>query len=127
MDVTQRFRVAFSRNELAGKIPPGDPVWRIFNGSFENLELRASVIGLLIDDGHAFTTWHANAWRDSKNYICGQHLGIDFDSSSIAQVLADPFVQRYGSLVYATPSSTPEAPRSRAVFLLDEPIQQSAN
>lgn len=127
MDGAKVFRIAFSLDSLSGKLAPGDPYWREFNGSFKNFELSAPAISCMIDDGHAFTTWHANGWRDSKNYLCGQHLGIDFDSASVSQVLADPFVQRYGSIVYATPSSTPEAPRSRAVFLLDAPIMQAVN
>ena len=121
------FRVAISTMELPGKIKPGDPIWKSFNGSFENLELSPPALGWMIDEGRAFTTWHANNWRTSANYICGQHLGIDFDTRSVADALADPFVAKYAALVYATPSSTPEAPRSRAVFLLDSPISQPAN
>lgn len=117
--------------EIDGKIPPGDPLWREFNGSFENYEATVSAIAYMIDAGRAFTTWHANNWRTSDNYICGQHLGLDFDTederSSIGYLLNDQFIARYAALVYATPNSTPDAPRSRALFLLDQPIVQAVN
>lgn len=81
----------------------------------------------MIDAGRAFTTWHSGGWRTSANYICGQHLGVDFDTLGVEFVLRDSFVTRYGALIYATPSSTPENPRCRVVFLLDKPIFQAAN
>ncbi len=120
-------KIAFSSMELPGKIPPGSPIWKEFNASFENMEIDAPTISFLIDEGRAFTTWHGNNWRDSDNFICGQHIGLDFDSSGIDTVLRDPFIQKYASILYATPSSTPENPRCRALFLLDTPIMQAAN
>lgn len=121
------YRIAFSTMELGEKLPHGDPRWKTFNASFENLELTPYAIGWMIDDGRAFTTWHDHNWRTSENFICGQHLGIDFDTRSVADALADPFIDTYAAIVYATPSSTPDAPRSRALFLLDRPIVQAAN
>lgn len=122
-----RYSMAFSTHSLDAKIESGSPFWKTFNASFENDAYPLPLIALLIDEGRAFTTQHANNWRTSANYICGQHLGVDFDTRSAADVLADPFVQTYGALVYATPSSTPAAPRCRALFLLDTPIVQAAN
>lgn len=121
------YKIAFSTIELDGKIPPGSPIWPQFNASFENYEATIPAMAYMIDDGRAFTTWHANNWRQNNNFICGQHLGIDFDTLGIDSVLGESFVQRYGALVYATPSSTPEAPRSRALFVLDTPIMQASN
>ena len=126
MNDQPRYRIAFSPMELDGKIPQGAPIWGEFNRSFENLELTPPMIALLIDDGRAFTTWHTGG-RKGENYICGQHLGLDFDTRSVADVLEEPFVQKYAALVYATPSSTPEAPHCRALFLLDRPIMQAQN
>ena len=121
------YRIAFSSMELDGKIPSGSPIWPTFNASFENVEATAIAIGWMIDDGRPFTTQHARNWRTSDNFICGQHLGLDFDTQGVEATLAHPFVDAYAAIVYATPSSTPEAPRSRAVFLLDTPIVQAAN
>lgn len=116
---------------LDGKIPPGDARWSQFNGSFRNLEILKSDLAAMIDDGHAFTTWHRNGWRNSENYELGQHLALDFDAgttdSSIPWLSSDKFIQQYGALIYSTPSHTPEAPKSRVVFVLDTPIMQAKN
>lgn len=121
------YQVAVSTLELDGKLPDGDPLWPAFNASFECLELTAVALAWLIDEGRAFTTPHAHAWRKGANFLCGQHLGLDFDAQSAAATQAHPFVAKHAAIVYATPSSTPAAPRSRAVFLLDQPIRQAPN
>jgi len=125
------YKIAFSRMVPKTKIPQGDPLWKEFNGSFENMDVDAMEMANLIYTGHPFTTWHKDHWRHGRNYLLGQHLGIDFDTederSSITHLAKDKFVARYGTLVYTTPSHTPEAPRARAVFLLDQPIHQAVN
>lgn len=122
-----RYRMAFSNMELEGKLPPGDPRWSRFNASFENDDYQPNVMGWMIDEGRAFTTCHRNGWRSNSNFEHGQHLAVDFDSWSVEQAMADPLVERFAAIVYRTPSSTPEAPRSRAVFLLDRPITIGTN
>lgn len=115
---------------LTKKIQPGAPYWREFNGAFENKELQQPTFTSLLCNGHAFTTWH-DAWRKSENYIIGQHIGVDFDTedkqSSIDYLLKDPFIGKYASVLYTTPSHTIDAPRARVVFLLDTPIHQPKN
>lgn len=124
-------RVAVSSYALDGKIPPGDPFWPTFNASFTNHEIEPFDLAAMIYDGHPFTTWHADHWRHSRNYIAGQHLGLDFDagdqSSTIPGLLASPFIKRHASILYTSPSHKPDAPRARAVFLLDAPIMQAEN
>lgn len=113
------------------KIQPGSPYWGQFNGSFKNQEVKHPEFANYIYFGHTFTTWHKDNWRNAKNYLAGQHLGADFDTgdkrSAVDTLLADPFIAKYAALVYTTPSHTIEEPRARVVFLLDAPIQQSAN
>jgi len=125
------FKVAVSKYSLSGKIPPCDPVWPRFNASFSNLDISE---GQLIDKiymGQPITTWHKDQWRSSENYLCGQYIGLDFDSgdacSSLAALAKDKFISRYASFLYTTMSHSPEAPRSRAIFLLDKPIMQAKN
>lgn len=124
-------KIAFSKMSLTGKIPPGDELWTSFNASFENLDLEDVEILNLIYTGHPFTTWHKNNWRHSKNYQLGQHIGLDFDTedhrSSLSHLAKDHFIQRYASALYTTPSHTEDAPRARALFLLDTPIMQPQN
>lgn len=129
-DDALHFRVALAP-ALNGKIPPGSPQWAKFNASFENLEIESVNLAARIYDGQPLTTWHREHWRTSANFMCGQHLGIDFDTeddrSSLRSLLADPFIARWASMLYTTPSHTPEAPRARVIFLLDTPIYQAAN
>ncbi len=136
------YKIAVSSMALDGKLPSGDPRWRDFNGSFRNLDVLKSDIASMIHDGHAFTTWHDGRtrpdfaagytqWRNGDNYVLGQHLALDFDAgteaSSIAKLAGDVFVRNYAALVYSTPSSLPEAPKSRVLFVLDTPIMQAKN
>lgn len=125
------YRIAVSSQSLDHKIPPGSPDWSAFNSSFHNRELTPFDFAHAIWDGHPFTTWHANNWRTTANYLCGQHVGLDFDNgdatSTLEALIANPFIHRHASILYTTPSHTPEAPRARVVFLLDTPIMQATN
>lgn len=125
------YKVAVSTWTPQEKLAYGDPEWSRFNASFVNRELDAMSLALLIQEGHPFTTWHSRHWRHGKNFICGQHLGLDFDTederSTIETLLGDSFIGKYAALIYTTPSHTPAAPRARVVFLLDRPIQQASN
>lgn len=128
MDAT--YKVAFGP-ALHAKIPPGDERWREFNGSFVNQEATQLGIAGKLYDGHPITTWHEPQWRKSDNYKYGQHIGLDFDTgdkrSAIAHLMKEPFVTKYGAIIYTTPSHTPDKPRTRAIFLLDTPIHQAKN
>lgn len=125
------YKIAFSKYAPEGKIPHGDDFWGEFNRSFVNKELSPIDIINEIYTGHPFTTWHANNWRHSKNYLLGQHLALDFDTederSTLAYLAKDRFVQKHAFAIYTTPSHSPEAPRARVLFLLDQPIQQAKN
>lgn len=119
------YRIAISNIALRGKIPAGDKRWGQFNDSFDNLELDVIDIANAIYTGRSFTTWH-NGRRSLENFVLGQHLAIDMDSgdqrSCIKTLLCNDFVRMYASLIYSTPSHTEQNPRSRVLFLLDEPI-----
>jgi hypothetical protein len=125
------YKVAVSRMALDGKIPPGDPIWSTFNASFENREVGPLDLAEAVLLGHPFTTWHANQWRNRDNYMAGQYLALDFDTederSTLKTLTADKFIAKYGALLYTSPSHRPEAPRARAVFLIDTPIMQAKN
>jgi hypothetical protein len=116
---------------LSRKIPPGDSFWRTFNGAFENQQLTQLNVARRLYDGHSITTCCDPQWRKSENYKLGQHIGLDFDTedkrSSIPYLVKEPFIQKYGSIVYTTPSHTPDKPRARVIFLLDAPIHQAKN
>lgn len=125
------YKLAISRYALDKKIPPGDIFWKEFNASFENVELDTNGIMDFIYGGHAMTTWHVHQWRTSANYLCGQHLALDFDSedkqSTIDCLKQDKFIRKYGAFIHTTISHKPEAPRARVFFTLDAPIMQAQN
>lgn len=125
------YKIAVSQFILKQKIPAGAPIWAQFNAGFENYSLGVSRIAEAVYQGRAITTQHKDHWRVSSNYLCGQHIGLDFDngdqSSSIDSLAKDHFIGRYGSFMYTTMSHTEEAPRSRVIFLLDTPIMQAKN
>jgi len=130
-DQVDTYKIAVSQYVLDRKIPTGHAGWSKFNSGFENYSLGISRIVTAIYEGRAITTQHKDHWRTAANYLCGQHLGLDFDNgdqtSSIDHLLKDSFIGRYGAFLYSTISHTEEAPRSRAIFLLDQPIMQAKN
>ena len=50
------YKVALSSMTLTGKIPPGDPLWHTFNGSFRNVELDTYQLGESVYEGRPLTT-----------------------------------------------------------------------
>ena len=124
-------KIAVSNVQVNHKLPPGDPSWGRFNASFDNLELQTEILMDMIYKGQSITTWHKDHWRKSENYICGQHLGLDFDggdkTSTLEYLAQDKFILKYGGLIYTTMSHTQEHPRARVIFTLDTPIMQSKN
>jgi hypothetical protein len=125
------YKVAVSNCKLSAKLLPGDPRWQDFNASFKNMELEPQDLLDVIYNGRAITTHHKNQWRATQNYLCGQHIGLDFDSgdenSRLGHLIGDKFISRYASLIHTTISHTPEHPRARVIFLLDSPICQAKN
>jgi hypothetical protein len=130
-DPVPSFKIAISRYALDRKIPPGSDLWPRFNAGFDNREIETDLLMQAIYDGYSITTWHKNHWRSSENFQCGQHIGLDFDAgdktSSLAYLVQDKFILKYGAFLYTTVSHTPEAPRSRVIFTLDQPIMQAKN
>lgn len=126
--MTGRYRIAFNRMALTGKLPQGDRRWAEFNDSFDNLTLTPTEIADHIYRGYAFTTWH-DGRRSLANFICGQHVAIDMDTgdsrSALDTLAAHPWVRMYASMAYTTPSHTPDAPRARVVFLLDQFVESA--
>lgn len=131
METDPTYRMAFTQHAWPQKLEHGDPRWPTFNADFCNRELEVLDIANAIYNGHAYTTWHRNHWREGENYLTGQHLALDFDTedqrSTLGALAKDPFIAKYAGLIYTTPSHKPEAPRARVLFLLDTPICQAKN
>jgi len=129
--MTEEFKIAVSNMKMDSKLITGDPRWKTFNSSFQNLDLEMTQLLDMIYYGRAITTHHKNAWRENKNYLCGQHLGLDFDNedekSTLDFLVKDKFIVKYAAFIHTTISHTDEKPRARAIFLLDTPIMQAKN
>lgn len=125
------YKIAVSNFKTEQKLLPGDPRWSAFNSSFRNLDLEAPDIMQTVYDGCSITTQHKNHWRKGENYLCGQHIGMDFDTederSTLNHLIKDKFIERYATFIHTTRSHTVEKPRARVVFLVDTPIMQPRN
>ena len=123
-------KIAISTFALDGKIPSGDPRWKSFNSSFENHDVSLMDLANAIWMGHAITTQHKET-RRTENFICGQHIGFDFDTedqrSTFEHLRKVTLIAKFACLLYQTPSHTLAAPRARVIFQLDTPIYQAAN
>ncbi len=65
-------------------------------------------------------------YRQAGHFLSAQTLELDFDqgneASGIPYLLGEVFIAQHAAFLYSTLSSTPEAPKSRVVFILDKPI-----
>lgn len=122
--VAMKYKIAINRM-ATGKLPQGDSRWATFNDSFENTEADVMDVTEAIYAGKAYTTWHRGR-RKLENFQAAQHIAIDMDTgderSSMGALLANPIVRMYAGIIHTTPSHTPQAPRARVIFFLDQPI-----
>lgn len=117
------YKIAINR-EATGKLPP-NARWDVFNDNFENQIMQSLDIANAIYTGHAYSAWH-HGRRKVENFHLAQHIAVDLDTedkrSQIDCLLAHEFVRVYAALLHSTPSHTEATPRTRIVFLLDQPI-----
>ncbi len=135
------FQVAINRN-YQDKVKPGDGRFWDFNMTFKNETVTLTEFLQAIVNGHAWTAPHHHqrhhrphrrdpnyhtSYRVKVNVTGSQLLALDSDTgeerSSFAGLLADLFIARHAAIIHATASSTWERPRSRIIFLLDEPLE----
>lgn len=95
--------------------------WRKFNGEFVNVYIPIEKFVVAIQNGYAYTAQHIQ-YRKADNFLCGQHIGLDFDTgdwnSSIEYLSNVPFIRDNAAIIHTTPSHTPERPRARVIFFL---------
>lgn len=123
-------KVAISNNRAeTGKIGQKDiDAWRVFNGSFHNVDVTAEKLMELIQNGYAYTAQH-HRYRHSDNFIQGHHIALDMDTkderSSIPHLCQNPFIASYATFIHTTPSHTEAEPKARVVFQLDRTIKDA--
>lgn len=93
-------------------------------GAFDNVRWSAEQIVRHLTFGRAICVAETTTnWRKGENFKSAQIMGVDFDNGpGVIQLLDEPLIDNYAFLVYATASSADDAPRSRALFILDNPI-----
>lgn len=114
---------------LVGKAPAGFD-WARYYRTFRRQVMTPRELAVHVWRGYAFTpVWEGS--RREECFVSAQHLAFDFDkgdeTSSLDFLMRDgSFAWMFASFGYSTPSSTPEAPRSRLVFVLEFPIFDAA-
>ena len=99
--------------------------WAKFYGTFRQVELTPYKMAGLIWQGYSFTPVWKNGRRLESNFVEAWHVGFDFDAhgADLDYLMREgTFCDYFASFAYATPSSTEDHPKSRVVFVFDEPV-----
>ena len=122
------FRIAINRQRFVEK-PGRDLNFETLNNNFVNvddMDIMRFVNAIYL--GHPYCP-QMDGKRKAENFRCAQHIAIDMDCgdqrASIDALSKHPLVAMYGAIIHETPSHTPEAPRARVIFILDEPIHSA--
>lgn len=94
-------------------------------GRFTLEDLKAHILA-----GRAWMpALHKARQRSKASFQSAQLMALDFDNNeagtlgvSVQALKQHPIVGPHAAFIYATPSSTPARPKSRALFVLDETI-----
>jgi hypothetical protein len=123
-----RFEVMGS-SALVGKAPAGFD-WARYYRTFRRQVMTPRELAVHVWRGYAFTpVWEGS--RREECFVSAGHMAFDFDkgdeTSSLDFLMREgSFAWMFASFGYATPSSTPASPRSRLVFVLEQPIFNAA-
>ncbi len=94
-----------------------------FADSFVSQDIAIDDLTKHITGGKAFTMGAFTIGRKKETFVSSQMLGLDFDDNvSVQDCLNDVFIANNAYLIYPTASSTPENPKTRVMFLLENPI-----
>jgi len=121
-----KFEISINPLWPGEKLQQGDSRWGKHTASFrKELHTIESLVERVTLDGCAFAPVMRGGYRSRANFISAQHIGLDDYRGTAASVLRglaeDPFIAAHAAFLYETPSSTPECPKSRIVFVLDQP------
>lgn len=114
---------------LQGKAPTawGKAEWGRFHKTFKRKTITPYQLAGAIWKGYSFTPTH-HGRRQEHLFDAAWHAAFDFDSEGAGlDYLMRPnsFAWTFASFAYATPSSTDDTPKSRVVFIFDEPIRSA--
>ncbi len=101
-----------------------------FGYSFHPRELALTALVKHIRMGKAFTVGHfKDNRRVESHFVSSQLLALDLDQCPLdidALESKYDWLQQYAFMMYPTPSSTKEQPKTRVLFVLDEPVEMSS-
>lgn len=94
---------------------------RAFSHSFTPTTTSLDALVKHITSGYAWTQGYFQGSKRRKDaFISAQTLALDLDEQvSVDDALTEPIIRDYALLVHPSPSSTPEKPKTRVVFVLD--------
>lgn len=112
---------------LKGKAPPDweRDDWRRYYRAFKRARLTPHVMAGMIWQGYSFAPCYTNGRRIENNFDVAYHMAFDFDEDGAAldYLMHDgSFAWLFSSFAYSTPSSSPEHPKSRVVFVIPDGI-----
>jgi hypothetical protein len=125
MNETKMYPISVMINRsIKGKMPSGaTPAdWQQYNAAWRLSDTTPYGLAGEVWRGYSFVSVF-NRRRKKENFVKAHHIAFDFDSgdSSLDALSQHEFINIFASFAYATPSSTPDNPRSRVVFIFDKP------
>jgi hypothetical protein len=98
---------------------------RAFREGWCPAELTLSELAESIDAGYAFGPQFDGGIRKGDNFICAGFLVIDVDGTMpLEDAYLNPYIQKYGSIIYTTPSHLKDdKDRFRVVFATETAIE----
>lgn len=98
---------------------------RYYSIGFENTEFTLDEISEAVNLGAAYSYQYRDGNRKSENFIATDYLAVDIDyGMSLEDAKKNPIVKQYCSMIYATPSHTPDDNRFRLFFILPRTIKK---
>lgn len=97
-----------------------------FSFSFYPKEVDLKDLATHITSGYAWTMGSFKGNQRVKNtFVSSQVLALDLDKGnvSVAKALEHPFISQYAFLVHPSASSKESFPKTRVIFVLDEPVE----
>jgi hypothetical protein len=98
--------------------------WAKYHNSFTKSTITARDFAADVYRGYSFCPVY-DGRRKQENFSEAWHIAFDFDSNGIDDLRRALWVNYFLSFAYSTPSSTADAPKCRAVFIFDQPIQSA--
>ena len=106
-----RFGISVTTLSVKRKPPKGDSIWKDITQSYSNREVNVMDLANLVYGGHMFAPMLKSNYRNTENFMKGQHLALDADGFTINELMREPFIKRYAALLYTTMSHSGDDPR----------------